>query len=90
MKKIFPIAPAHPERQCWGCDRYCPADAMACGNGSERTQHPSELFGADWMDWTPPEPQDPAGDAAGMLRASPEESSDGLDYMEELLRRGGD
>jgi hypothetical protein len=21
---------------------------MICGNGSERTQHPSELFGDDW------------------------------------------
>ena len=48
MRKIFPILPAHPERTCWGCDKYCPADAMACGNGSERSQHPSELFGPDW------------------------------------------
>jgi len=24
---------------------------MACGNGSERTQHPVELFGEDWLDW---------------------------------------
>jgi hypothetical protein len=22
---------------------------MLCGNGSERTQHPVELFGDDWM-----------------------------------------
>jgi hypothetical protein len=22
-----------------------------CGNGAERTQHPAELFGADWLDW---------------------------------------
>ena len=21
---------------------------MACGNGSDRTQHPEELFGEDW------------------------------------------
>ena len=48
MAKKFPIRPAHPERTCWGCDRYCAADAMICGNGSERTQHPSELFGDDW------------------------------------------
>ena len=48
MAKKFPIRPAHPERTCWGCDRYCAADAMICCNGSERTQHPSELFGADW------------------------------------------
>lgn len=24
---------------------------MKCGNGSERTQHPFELFGEDWRDW---------------------------------------
>lgn len=47
-RKVFPIHPAHPERVCWGCDKYCPADSMACGNGSERTQHPVELFGGDW------------------------------------------
>lgn len=53
MKK-FPANPAHPERNCWGCDRYCAADAMLCGNGSERTQHPVELFGPGWSDWAPP------------------------------------
>jgi len=51
MSKKFPIVPAHPERLCWGCDLYCPADSMRCGNGSERTQHPSELFGPDWQQW---------------------------------------
>jgi hypothetical protein len=49
MSKRFPIAPQHPERVCWGCDRYCAADKLLCGNGSERTQHPVELFGADWL-----------------------------------------
>ncbi len=48
MAKKFPQQPAHPERNCWGCDRYCAADAMLCGNGSERTQHPIELFGVEW------------------------------------------
>jgi hypothetical protein len=24
---------------------------MVCGNGSERTQHPIELFGNDWAEW---------------------------------------
>ena len=38
----------HPERICWGCDRYCSAESMGCGNGASRTQHPSELFGEDW------------------------------------------
>ncbi|MBE7941446.1 MULTISPECIES: DUF3079 domain-containing protein [Ramlibacter] len=44
----FPIAPAHPERTCWGCDRYCAAQDMVCGNGTERTQHPSETLGEGW------------------------------------------
>jgi Protein of unknown function (DUF3079) len=43
--------PAHPERICWGCDKYCPATDLACGNGTIRTPHPCELFGADWMEW---------------------------------------
>ena len=44
--------PKHPERICWGCDRYCPADDLACGNGTIRTQHPCELFGEDWLEWS--------------------------------------
>jgi hypothetical protein len=48
MAKIFPLHPARPELICWGCDRYCAVGAMACGNGSDRTQHPVELFGDDW------------------------------------------
>lgn len=51
MARKFPIVPANPHRICWGCDRYCPADALACGNGSERTPHPAELFGDDWQAW---------------------------------------
>jgi hypothetical protein len=43
--------PRHPERICWGCDQYCPAGDLACGNGSIRTQHPCELFGDDWLEW---------------------------------------
>jgi hypothetical protein len=50
MKK-FPIHPANPERLCWGCDKYCAAGDMLCGNGSDRTQHPSELWGCDWQEW---------------------------------------
>jgi hypothetical protein len=68
MAKRFPIIPAKPELICWGCDKYCPADAMACGNGSDRTQHPVELFGEDWMAFGldaekgdgPAEPAEPA------------------------------
>ena len=51
MAKKFPIHPQHPERICWGSDKYCPADSMVCGNGSVATPHPSELFGDDWMSW---------------------------------------
>jgi hypothetical protein len=50
MAKI-PLHPKQPERICWGCDKYCPADALRCGNGTIRTPHPSELFGEDWLDW---------------------------------------
>jgi hypothetical protein len=46
-----PLSPKHPDRICWGCDKYCPADDLACGNGTIRTQHPIELFGDDWLDW---------------------------------------
>lgn len=71
MAKKFPIVPAHPERVCWGCDLYCPADAMRCGNGSERTQHPCELFGPDWQQWggdlVPPDAE-PAVATAGISR----------------------
>lgn len=62
MSRRFPVKPAHPERICWGCDRYCPADAMMCGNGSVATPHPSELFGDNWMLWGQDEPE-PAGTA---------------------------
>jgi hypothetical protein len=48
MARRFPLHPAHPERTCWGCDRYCSAKDMMCGNGSERTQHPVELLGPQW------------------------------------------
>ncbi|AOY00770.1 DUF3079 domain-containing protein [Jeongeupia sp. USM3] len=56
MAKPFPARPAHPERICWGCDKYCATSAMRCGNGSSRTQHPIEIFGDDWLDDAPDEP----------------------------------
>lgn len=61
----FPIVPAHPERICWGCDRYCAADQMICGNGSVRTPHPAEMFGEDWLQWEAPsaEAGSPAAEA---------------------------
>lgn len=51
MAKKFPIHPKHPERICWGCDKYCSVDSLKCGNGSDRTQHPMELFGDDWFEF---------------------------------------
>lgn len=64
----LPLAPDHPERTCWGCDKYCPADDLACGNGTIRAPHPIELFGDDWLEWeasvtTPPvgRRRDPSG-----------------------------
>ena len=44
----LPLHPKHPERICWGCDKYCPAEEMRCGNGTIRAPHPAELFGDDW------------------------------------------
>ncbi|MCE7868857.1 DUF3079 domain-containing protein [bacterium CPR1] len=46
-----PEKPAHPERICWGCERFCPADALACGMDTVRAPHPHELFGDDWRTW---------------------------------------
>jgi hypothetical protein len=43
--------PAHPERVCWGCTKYCPAEDLACGNGTIRAPHPVEIFGRDWLEW---------------------------------------
>lgn len=51
MAKKFPLHPKHPERICWGCDKYCSADSLGCGNGSGRTQHPCELLGDDWYEY---------------------------------------
>ena len=64
----FPLTPAHPERVCWGCDRYCASTQMICGNGSVRTPHPVELFGDDWLQWEAPVA---GGDAAASHAAAP-------------------
>jgi hypothetical protein len=48
----LPLHPKNPERTCWGCDKYCPADDLACGNGTIRAPHPVELFGDDWLEWS--------------------------------------
>lgn len=67
MAKKFPHNPSHSERICWGFDLYCPAKALACGNGSERTQHPAELFGEDWGQ----QPDTPASAGASLLPGQP-------------------
>jgi hypothetical protein len=45
------LHPKHPDRICWGCDKYCPAHDLGCGNDTVRTPHPVELFGEDWIEW---------------------------------------
>jgi hypothetical protein len=43
-----PLYPKHPERICWGCEKYCSADHLNCRE--TRVEHPVELFGIDWLD----------------------------------------
>jgi hypothetical protein len=50
VPKKLPLHPKRPERVCWGCDHYCAAGDLRCGNGSDRAQHPAELFGDDWLE----------------------------------------
>ncbi|NBF02208.1 DUF3079 domain-containing protein [Pseudomonas sp. Fl5BN2] len=72
MAKPFPANPKHPERICWGCDRYCAASALACGNGADRTMHPAEMFGEDWnqqRDWGLESPQEQDGVTAARVGA---------------------
>lgn len=65
----LPLAPVHPERVCWGCDKYCPVSEMVCGNGTIRTAHPIEIFGPDWLAWAQEN-----GIATEQARAEPEET----------------
>lgn len=58
------LHPAHPERICWGCDRYCAANDLVCGNGTIRTPHPSELFGEDWLEWGSSPSRDESAEAS--------------------------
>jgi hypothetical protein len=77
MAKKFPLHPKNPERICWGCDKYCPVDSLACGNGSERTQHPVELFGDDWFEWGLDAPAEPADDTKKNTTANRTEDATG-------------
>jgi hypothetical protein len=74
--KRFPTHPANPHRVCWGCDLYCAADQMRCGNGSVRTPHPAELFGEDWADWEPGPAETGSGAAATEAATSQPRSDD--------------
>ncbi len=72
MTKKFPFNPKHPERICWGCDRYCPADNLACGNGASRTMHPSELLGEDWHElgeWAMEQPLNEASQPVRLIES---------------------
>lgn len=53
---IDPLRPRFPERICWGCDRRCPANDMACGEDKSRARHPTELCGEDWFEVAAAEP----------------------------------
>jgi hypothetical protein len=77
LAKRIPIHPKHPERICWGCDHYCPADDLRCGNGTDRTQHPVELFGDDWQEFgldANATPADPADHTTGKAAAASTEA----------------
>jgi hypothetical protein len=37
---------------------------MACGNGSDRTQHPIEFFGRGWQTWNEEQRQESPSDSA--------------------------
>lgn len=50
LSRKLPLNPGHPERICWGCEHYCSANDLRCGNGTIRTPHPVELFGPDWLE----------------------------------------
>jgi hypothetical protein len=86
MRKVFPLRVVRPDRICWGCARLCPASHMACGNGKERTEHPSELFGDDWFETAPQHPSFAQAHAADGGDELVEPSSDEHDSMPALDR----
>jgi hypothetical protein len=51
-----PTHPKHPERVCWGCEKYCPANHLCCRE--TRVEHPVEVLGDDWLKAS--EPRKPA------------------------------
>ena len=77
--KVLALHPKHPERICWGCDKYCSAKELRCGNGSGRTPHPVEIFGEDWLTHGLDAPTGSASAPSGPHRceAAPEPGTDG-------------
>ena len=67
----FPLHPKNPERICWGCEKFCPADDMCCGNGTIRTPHPCELMGEDWYDWLQEHERPPGAGPAALIELTP-------------------
>lgn len=71
------LNPKAPERICWGCEKFCPAHDLACGNGTIRTPHPAELFGPDWLEWSEARSDEPAsGSAPGSAAAAEAETGE--------------
>jgi Protein of unknown function (DUF3079) len=64
----LPLNPRHPDRICWGCDRYCSVDDLGCANGTIRTPHPAELFGDDWVEWLQEKTEDASTPVAATSR----------------------
>lgn len=56
----MPIHPKHPERICWGCEKYCSANHLCCRE--TRAAHPVELFGDDWWEASNSQPVSPQPD----------------------------
>jgi hypothetical protein len=52
---------------------------MRCGNGSDRTQHPFELFGENWRDWGGDYVEKPSAQAGDSVP----QTSDGMAPEEE-------
>jgi hypothetical protein len=44
-------SPRPPRAGVLGLQPLLPGQDMRCGNDSDRTQHPAELFGDDWDQW---------------------------------------
>jgi Protein of unknown function (DUF3079) len=73
MAQLSILHPKHPERVCWGCEKFCPAADLACGNGSVRTPHPDEIFGSVDVD---ADAVDASGEDSGAANAGAVDAMD--------------